>query len=152
MNEPLPDNRKIRKLRVPPVVVDMGKKKVISTHRFNIQLVADMMIDRGINRWVTIQELASFVYGNTRQCNVLLCRNKLWLLSSHLLTMGHILIKEPGHRPWLNIKIYTGNGADEREALAVMFEEMRRRLSAAKFERAQDLAAHIETESGKKVG
>jgi hypothetical protein len=126
-----------QKKRKQPTVVEMGGRAVISSHRFNLDLVGRMMVDRGVNGWVAVQDIAKFVYGNARQCNIKIVRNRYHALRTTMLSMGYLLIKEPGMRPWLNCKVYIGGSEIEWQAAEEYFRETSKRLSHERYEQAR---------------
>ena len=130
--------RQKRKVEAPAVIEAAGRE-VISTHRFNLDRVADKMIRDGINGWVNIQDLAKFVYGNARQCNIQAVRRRYHALRTTLLGRGHLLIKEPGQRPWLSCKLYVGGSEIERQAAVAYFDETSKKLSHERFEAARGI-------------
>lgn len=128
-----------RSKRELPSIVAVGGKEVISSHRFNLDRVADKMINEGINGWVGVQDIAKFVYGNARQCNVQAVRRRYHALRATLLSRGHLLIKEPGQRPWLSCKLYVGGSEIERQAAEAYFVEASKKLSHERYEQAREI-------------
>jgi hypothetical protein len=68
----LDENGKVAAKRAKPTLVTVGNRQVISTGRWNDEVMGDFVIDHGQHRWLQIGELARIAYGACRQrCNFL---------------------------------------------------------------------------------
>jgi hypothetical protein len=124
-------------MKNPPTVIQFGKREIISSAQFNVGLVADMISREGINEWLSISEIAKFVYGRSFLANNKRVRGYIWRLRKELIHRNCLLITEG--RPVEHIKIFVDGGAEqERQAAEVMLRKMRTRndFSADLYEKA----------------
>jgi hypothetical protein len=128
----------VAKTRLPPEVVPFGKREIISTGQFNLMLVAEKMIREGINEWVSVSDLAKFVYHRSFLANNKRVRSNLWQLRRELLRRGFLLISD--ERPVEHVKIYAGGELENQHASAIL-QKMRTRsdISSELYERAVSL-------------
>jgi hypothetical protein len=118
-----------------PTIVPFAGREVISTHQFNCELVAQMIIEKGVNEWVAISEIAKFAYGKAFLANNKRIRAHIWRLRRHLILKGYLLLAEG--RPAEHLKIYAGGELERQNALPLLFK-MRKRtdISVELYEKA----------------
>lgn len=119
------------KERAKPELILIGeegaKRSIISSGRWNDELMARYVKEHGDGKWIKIGELARVAWGqnnipNKRRVRAYL--SKLWKL---LLIDGHLLSIEyeaEGHRPAQAVKLYDPSNPAERKALNEKVEKM----------------------------
>ena len=125
-----------------PTIIPFGKREMISTGQFNIMLVADKIIRDGVNDWLSISEIAKFVYGKSFLANNKRVRNYIWQLRRALIERSYLLITEG--RPIEHVKICDPTLELDRQLAGPMLQKMRKRsdFSAELFEKAMCLYEH----------
>jgi len=114
-----------RQLRKQPTVVELDGREVISTNRWNEPLVADKMMREAINKWITLNEIVKFAYGQINKANKKRARGYLWSLRRGLLGRGHLLITDG--RPTEALKIFDPAVEHERGIAGPLIAQMKRR-------------------------
>lgn len=102
MNTNLPskdENTAVAKVtaRSEPTFVQIGKRQVISTGKWHPSKMADYLAIHGLDRWVSVGELAwtAFLSGSIENNEKV--RVRLASLESELLERGKVMIRETGH-------------------------------------------------------
>jgi hypothetical protein len=134
-------NTAVIKTRTPPTIIPFGKREVISTGQFNAPLVAEKIIRDGVNEWVSVSEVARFVYGRSFKTNNDRIRRCIWNLRRELLRRGFLLITEG--RPVEYVKIFvSGSGLEKQIAEKLLLAMYRRRdFSKELYDRAASIVA-----------
>lgn len=132
------------KERAKPEFVTVGNRQVISSGRWNDELMVEYIKDNGQDRWIKIGELARVAWGqNTidHKRRVRTYLNRIWKMllqdkdGPFLLSVeydaGNWALDESGHKKWVKghhpaqaVKLYDPSKADEREALIKKVNKM----------------------------
>ncbi len=116
--------------RAKPIVVQIGNRQVISSGRWNDQLVADYVIEHGRDRWITIGELAKFAWTSPTLANKERARRYMGKLWRYLLVNRGVLMVVEGdpthHNRTQALKIYDPASEQERQILEIRLDRMER--------------------------
>src|SRR6185312_17031344 len=80
--------------RTKPTFVTVGNKQIISTGRWNNELMADHVSEHGRGKWLRIGELARVARGSNTIANKRYVRSRLSRLFLELLNRGELLVVE----------------------------------------------------------
>lgn len=114
--------------RAKPVVVNIGKREVISSGYWNDELVADYVMINGVNSWLTIGDLAKFAWTSNTLANKARARKYLGRLWALLLMRGQLLVVEYGERGRAQaVKIYDPESEQDQQALNSKLQKLKHR-------------------------
>lgn len=127
--------------RAKPELVTIGNRQVISSGRWNNNLMADYVMLHGGAKWLSVGELGKVAWGQntpTTKVRTRKCLSKLftYLLVSH----GRLLVIEYGgpNNCATAVKMYDPQSEQDRQVLAAKLERMfkRRELTAELYDSA----------------
>ena len=124
------ETKPLAKSRAKPTFVEIGNRRVISTSKWNDDLIASHVIERGRDKWISIGELAGVAYGAKMKSNLDRARKHVSTLFPVVLQHGLVLAikRNPSRRNQIDaVKIYTGGSQLEQERMIVQLEGMRKR-------------------------
>lgn len=135
-------NTGIATTRAKPELVVVGKREIISTGQFNVDLVVDKIIRDGKDEWVSVSDIARLAYSRSRKDTNKLVRRYIWRLRRAMLARGHLLLAEG--RPVEHVKIFIG-GAHETQLATFLLANMRKRsdFSAEYYDKAVSLVTAL---------
>jgi hypothetical protein len=136
--------------RTKPTFITVGKRKMISTGRFNAGLVADYIFVEGLTRWVPIGEVARVTYGSQTINTKSMIRHRLPKVNHEMVNRGKLLVYQrpkPSGRT-IAVKIFTGDTEEEQEAMVAQIEMRRKRKESSQeqYERELSLLQQIREE------
>ena len=137
----------IRKEKVKPTFVTVGTKQIISSGRWNDELMVDYVLTCGEVRWIPVGELARVAWGQNNIANKRRVRyylSRLWKLI--MVKKGRLLSVEyaaDGHHPALAIKLYDPANETERLSLQMKIDKLQKskELTEAMHDRALEILA-----------
>lgn len=136
--------------RAKPELVTIGTRQIISSGRWNDELIADYVMLNGKDRWITIGELAKVAWGQNTLSTKARARTYLSRLFKHILLRHGMLIvvesAEPKHHFRAQaIKVYNPESEQERQCLSAKLHKMERsrELTAEWYERALGILQQI---------
>lgn len=131
----------VRPERSKPTLVTVGNKQIISSGRWNDELMAEYVIANGRAKWLTIGNLARTAYGNgspRSKERVRQCLHKLFKIL--MTTFGELLVVEygPPFNRARSVKLFDRKSELDRQTLKNKLEKMRQRreLTAEQYEKA----------------
>jgi hypothetical protein len=130
---------KVPTKRAKPEFVKIGNREIISSCRWNDDLMADYVLRK--ERWIKMGELAAVAYGSQSIKTKTQARKRHASLARKMLERGFLLLKRPGpHGRIGEVKVYMRSEKDQQEMFRQV-EEMRRRseYSVEQYERAVSL-------------
>jgi hypothetical protein len=138
------DNSSVTSERTKPTLVDIGGRKVISTGRWNDQLMAEYVLVHSRDKWLKIGELARVSCGSNTIPNKKRVRKHLSSLFLFLMDRELFLAVDYGDNGAANaVKIADLQSQDERDCVNEKMRRMQRskEISVEKFEKATALLA-----------
>lgn len=131
--------KELRKI-TKPTFLDVGGKQVISTGKWNNDLMGDYVLEHGRAKWVSVAELAKTSYLQSMPRTKARVRQCLHQLVNNLLARGFLLVIEYSgpHGRAQAVKIADPTSELDRQAADAQIERRRRRKewSTAQYERA----------------
>jgi hypothetical protein len=133
-----------KKVRKPPMLIEVGDRQVISSGRWNDQVMADYALLHCRDEWGDIGELARLVFRNNSEARRKYVRHRLSKLFNYLFdNHGQMLVVEyngPNHSASA-IKIYDGKTEAERQAMRARLAKMKQAgdIRADKYNRCLEL-------------
>lgn len=126
--------------RTKPTLVTVGNKQIISSGRWNDELMAEYVLVNGRSKWLTIGELAKVAYGQNMPRTKERVRRCLYKLFSYMLHRNKELLSiecGPRNRA-MAVKVFSQHSEQDRQNLVVKLERMRKRreLTSDQYEQA----------------
>jgi hypothetical protein len=130
--------------RTKPTLITVGKRQIISSGRWNNDLMADYVMMHGACRYIPIGELAKTAYMQAMPRNKERVRKNIFhLFRTILLKYGRLLVVEYGspHNRAQAVKLFDTSSDLDRKALWPKIERMRKRreLSETQYEMAVEV-------------
>jgi hypothetical protein len=146
------ENTSIAKVieRAKPTFVTIGNKQIISSGRWNNELMADYVFVHGREKWLGVGDLARTAYGqNTPRSKERVRRCLPQLFKALMATRTELLVVEygPPHNRARAVKLFDRQSEVDRQNLKIKLERMkkRRELTAEQYERALVVLQEKET-------
>lgn len=119
--------------RAKPTLVTVGDKQIISSGRWNDELMADYVLDHGREKWIKIGELAKVACGSNTIPNKKRARRRLSSLFRALLDRGMLLSVEYNgdYNSATAVKIADINSEQDRQNVTIRVKRMQARHELA---------------------
>ena len=136
------ETKAIRK-RTLPTIVEIGKRSMLSSGRWNDLAIADYIIANGQLCWIEVGKLAKIAWGHNNKETKTKVRRYLSKVKALLIDRGLLLVveTEPPHHRVTAVKIGDLSLQDDRTQAIEWIERMKARgeLSNERYERAKAL-------------
>ncbi len=127
--------------KAKPELVTIGNRQIISSGRWNDNLMADYIAINGRTKWLSIGELAKVAWGQNTPTTKARARKRLSSLFAHLLVnCGQLMVVEysPPRNRAQAVKLFDPTSEPERQALSSKLMKLlnNKELSSERYERA----------------
>src|SRR4051812_34672466 len=127
------------KAKTKPTLVVIGTRTMISTGRWNADLMADYILENGRDKWLSVGHLARVGCGSNTLPTKKRVRTKLSSLFTHFCERGEFLAVEYGgnHNAAMSVKVADLNAASDHQSVVLKLERMRKHkeLTQDQYER-----------------
>lgn len=128
--------------RSKPELITVGKRKIISTGRWNNEVMADYVLEYGVERWLKIGELASVGCASNTIASKMRVRSRLSSLFKELRARGTFLAIEynDDHSAASAVKIADLRSETDRQNVLDKLESMKKRKEMTQSQYEQSIA------------